>query len=247
MRPVLIKIGELTIHSWGALVAIAFATGLYIVWRDAKRVDVDQSKTVDFGLWALVLALIGARMVYVLLEPKSFLGNPVSILFFQNGGLSIHGALLGGSLAGWLFTRKNNIPFFRLADLVAPPLALAQGIGRVGCFLNGCCYGKVTSIPWAVKFNAVSGLRHPTQLYESGLDILVFLFLWGYRKKARFEGEIFLFYLIAYSVVRIFVEFFRDDTMMIWPLTLTQLISLPIIFISAIFIFIRNKQANREQ
>lgn len=241
MRPVLLEIGKITIHSWGALVAIAFATALYLVWKDSKRVKIDQDKTIDFSLWALVLALIGARLVYVLFDLGNFLKNPVEILFLQNGGLSIHGALLGGILAGWLFTRKKNIPFFRLADLVAPPLILAQGIGRLGCFLAGICYGKITEIPWAVRFSTVPGLRHPTQLYESGLDIVVFLFLWSYRKKAKFEGEIFLIYLVAYSVVRSFVEFYRDDMTMVGPLTVTQLISLPVIIFSLALLASRNK------
>lgn len=242
MRPILFELGSITIHSWGAVVAAAFAIALYLMYRDSKRVKIDPAKVLDFGLLTLVLALLGARLMYVLLDIGHFVNNPAEILMLQNGGLSIHGGLIGGLIAGIIFTRRNNISFFRLADLTAAPLILGQAIGRLGCFLAGICYGKITELPWAIKFEGIPGLRHPTQLYESGLDFMIFAFLWAYRKKIRFEGQLFLIYVITYSVARSIVESFRDDMVLVGPITVAQLASIVIVAIAAVVYGIKAKK-----
>lgn len=242
MRPILFELGPLTIHSWGAVVAVGFAIALYLMYRDAKRVSIDPAKILDFGLLTLILALIGARLMYVLFDLGQFIKNPVEILMLQNGGLSIHGGLLGGLIAGVIFTRRNNISFFKLADLTAAPLILGQAIGRIGCLLAGICYGKITELPWAIKFEGIPGLRHPTQLYESGLDFMIFAVLWAYRKKIRFEGQLFLIYVITYSIARSVVESFRDDMQLIGPITFAQLASIFIVIIAAAIYGIKAKK-----
>lgn len=243
MKPILISWGPITLHSWGTLVAIAIGLGLYLLYRDAKRVGIEQSKMLDFGLLAIVLALIGARLIYILFDLRTFIDNPIQILYLQQGGLSIHGALLGGLIAVIIFSKLNKIPFFKLADLVAPFIILGQAIGRIGCFLAGICYGKVTTLPWAIQFLTVPGTRHPTQLYESALNFIIFAFLWSYRKKKRFDGQLFLIYLMAYSTGRGLVELLRDDMQLLGPITFAQITSIIIVIVAGAIYIARAKRA----
>lgn len=244
MRPILFELGPIIIHSWGAVVAAAFAIALYLMYRDSERVKIDPAKILDFGLLTLILALVGARLIYVLFDLSHFIANPVDIFMLQNGGLSIHGGLLGGLISGIIFTKRNKIPFFKLADLTAAPLILGQAIGRIGCLLAGICYGTVTELPWAIKFEGIPGLRHPTQLYESGLDFMIFAFLWAYRKKIRFEGQLFLVYVITYSIARSIVESFRDDMLLLGPITVAQLASIVIVAFAAVVYGIKAKKGD---
>lgn len=243
MRPILFSWGPITLHSWGTVVAIAVAVGLYLLYKDAKRVGIEQSKMLDFGLLGIILALIGARFIYVLFDLETYLNNPIQIFYFQQGGLSIHGALLGGLIAAIIFAKLNKIPIFKLLDLAAPFIILGQAIGRIGCFLAGICYGKVTTLPWAIQFVTVPGARHPTQLYESALNFIIFAFLWSYRKKIRFEGQLFLIYLMAYSTARGLVEVLRDDMQLIGPITFAQLTSIIVVIVAGAIYFIKAKKA----
>lgn len=245
MYPILFEIGTIKIYAWGTLVALAFVVALFLTYRDAKRTEIEPSKVLDFGFWLLIAGLIGARIVYLLFEIPTFLKNPIQSLFLQQGGLSIHGAVIGGVIAGVIFARRQKISFASLADLVAPPLVLAQAIGRWGCFLGAQCYGKIANVPWAVKFVGIDGLRHPTQLYESVFDIIIFAFLWKWRTKKRFKGEIFLLYLILYSIGRSIVETFRDNPAVFGSITAAQLASLPIAVIALILLIRKRAQSTK--
>ncbi|MDP2981606.1 MAG: prolipoprotein diacylglyceryl transferase, partial [Candidatus Omnitrophota bacterium] len=158
---------------------------------------------------------------------KGFLEYPVSIFKVWQGGLAIHGGIFGGIIAGIIFSRVRRISFWGMADLLSPSIILGQAIGRIGCFLNGCCFG----------IN-----NQPTQIYELILDFIGFLLLWDLRKKIRFEGGLFLLYLMTYSVIRIIVSQFRADNLYLWNtgITLADLSSL-IIFIIAMVLFIRKR------
>jgi prolipoprotein diacylglyceryl transferase len=235
MYPVLAKIGPLTIYSWGFMVGLGVLVGFVLARKQARREDLAPS-LVDYWLIYLVLGgIVGGRLVYVLLNPRSYLHNPLEIFLLQQGGMAIHGAILGGAIAGYLFSRRQNISFGKLADITAPALIIGQAIGRLGCFLNGDSYGRVTTLPWAVNFPGVFGARHPTQLYESFLNFLIFIFLWRARKNTKFAGQLFLYYLILYSLARSFVEVFRESPYVLGPLTLAQLAS-AVIFITSLTI-----------
>lgn len=229
MRPILIQLGPLPIYSWGFMVAIGFIAGLFVATREAKRVGVAPEKIMDLSLFLLIAGLIFGRLVYILFDLKPFLKHPLQILVIQSGGLAIHGSILGGILVGYWFSRRNQISFGKLADIVAPALILGQAIGRLGCFLNGDSYGKITNLPWAVQFPGLLGARHPTQLYEAGLNFLVFLIIWRWRTKKEFDGHLFLVYLILYSTGRFFVEIFRESQYLYQPITYGQAASIAII------------------
>lgn len=221
------------------MVALGFLVGILIAGRELKRKGLPSQLIYDLALYLLIGGLLVGRLVFVLFNLGYYLQNPLQVLMFQNGGLAIHGSLLGGLVAGYLFSRARKLSLGKLADAVAPGLIMGQAIGRIGCFLNGDSYGKITSLPWAVKFQGLDGLRHPTQLYEAALNLLVFGILWSLRKKEKFDGYLFLLYLILYSSVRFVVEAFRESQVLVSPLTVAQAASLAIIAVS--FFIIQRK------
>ncbi|MFQ5574610.1 MAG: prolipoprotein diacylglyceryl transferase [Terriglobia bacterium] len=237
MRPILIEIGPLTIYSWGVAFVAAFLIGYFITMREAARKEIERDDVTALALYLLIGGLVFARLVSVLVnEPGYYFDNPLRILAFWEGGLAYHGALLGGFLGGLLFSRLAKIRLGVLADLITPALAVGLAIGRIGCFLGGHCHGVVSSVPWAVSFPGLVGRRHPTQIYESVLDFVVFGIIWARRKEPKFDGYLFLTYLILYSFVRIGVEVFRESAHLYGPVTYAQAVSVLIIAGSLVII-----------
>ncbi|MBU1912968.1 MAG: prolipoprotein diacylglyceryl transferase [Candidatus Omnitrophica bacterium] len=228
MYPIIAKIGHFTVYSYGMMVAIAFLFGIFIAKYEAVRKKINPDLVYDLGFYLLIGSIIGARAYYIFFfDLKSFLENPLFMFKIWQGGLSIHGGIFAGIITGLVFSRIRKISFWVLADLISPSIILGQAIGRIGCFLNGCCGG-------------VNG--HPTQIYELILDFSGFLLLWNLRKKIKFEGGLFLLYLMMYSVIRIIVSQFRGDNLYLWGigLTLADLTSV-LMFIVAMALFLKKK------
>lgn len=252
MYPVIAKFGPLTIYSYGMMVAIAFVIGLYVARFEARRKDIKIELVYDLAFYLIIGSLIGARLYYlVFFEPSSFIEDPGAVLKIWQGGLAIHGAILGGILTALLFSKIHKISFWKLADLVAPSIVLGQAIGRIGCFLNGCCFGVPTESVFGVHFPkeslayiAYNGLAvHPIQLYESFFSAIGFLFLWSMRRKIRFDGGLFLLYLVVYSCARIVLSGLRGDSLYIWGtgLKVAQIMS-GAIFVIAFIIFVKRQK-----
>ncbi|HHY38823.1 MAG TPA: prolipoprotein diacylglyceryl transferase [Clostridia bacterium] len=210
MHPVLVSIGPFHIYSWGTMFALAFIVGTWLAAKEARRRGYDPGIVVDLAAYSVVSSLIGARLLYVLLDPSEFAGNPWRVLFITEGGLSLHGGVLGVMLMGIWFSRRYKVPFWGFADILAPSVPLGTAITRIGCFLNGCCYGVLTRVPWASFTRLASGPRHPTQIYEMLLDLVLFIYLWRKRDRIAFPGALFLDYVVGYSVIRFIVEYWRD-------------------------------------
>ena len=231
MHPIIAKIGPFTIYSYGMMVAIAFLFGIFIARLEAVRKNIKQDLVYDFSFYLIIGSIIGARIYYILFfDVSGLLKNPITIFKIWQGGLSIHGGLLAGVITGLVFSRLKKISFWALADLVSPSIILGQAIGRIGCYLNGCC----------------SGINNqPTQIYELILDFIGFLLLWKLRKKIKFQGGLFLLYLMMYAVIRIIVSRFRADNMYLWntSLTLADLTSVIMFITGMIFFIIRKKHA----
>ncbi|HBE79675.1 MAG TPA: prolipoprotein diacylglyceryl transferase [Firmicutes bacterium] len=226
MRPVLFSIFGWPIHSYGLMLAIAFVVAIFGVGRAAKKQDIKFEIIVDFATWVLIGAVVGARLAYVITEYRYFIQVPWwEVLKVNSGGLAFHGGLLGGFLAGYIFIRHKRIFPWKLADIVTPYIALGYSIVRIGCFLNGCCYGKVTTVPWALRCAANDiSLRHPTQLYSMLGSLILFVILWRLRNHKRFAGFLFLLYIGLYSIMRFIVEIFRESPMVFPWLSLAQLV-----------------------
>ncbi|MBS3899090.1 MAG: prolipoprotein diacylglyceryl transferase [Dethiobacter sp.] len=227
MYPVLFRIGGISIYSYAVLLTLAFIIGTLGVSRGGKRAGLPAEKLLDMAMWILIASLVGARLLFILIELPMYLADPLSVFHVRSGGLSFHGGLIGGIAAGLWYTHRHKLPQGKVADLVAPYLALGYGIVRIGCLLNGCCFGIPANLPWALPGAAAdSTLRHPTQLYAFFAGIIIFgLLLWR-KNKIRFNGQLFLEFILLYSIYRFFIEYYREVSAYAGILTLGQSISL---------------------
>jgi phosphatidylglycerol:prolipoprotein diacylglycerol transferase len=244
MYPELLRIGPFTIYSYGFMLGMALLAAVLLSYRQAPREGVDPQITLDFTLGIVVAGVIGARVVFVVLNWKYFAPQPLSILGLGQGGLaglSIHGGLLGGLAAGWLMSLRHGLRFASMADLYARPLAMGHTLGRIGCTLRGCCYGKLTAEGWGVQTMYAWGFRHPSQLYEAGLSLLVFLGLTWYMRRTRVPGELFALYVAGYSIARLVADFYRDSDLAAGPFTMAQLVSIAA-FLVAVALWFRLRQ-----
>lgn len=216
MHPILLRFGPLTLHSYGVLVASAFLAAIMWARHEASLRHLNREKVYSIALWVMLGAILGARILYILIDLPYFTRNPLRIFSFWEGGLVFSGGLSLACLFGYRVIR-NDSRKLEWCDTLAPALALGQGIGRVGCFMAGCCYGAETHAPWAVIFSAPNGLApigvplHPTQLYQSLAGFVLFGALILFRRKGLEPGKIAGLYLVLFSLFRIGIEFFRAD------------------------------------
>lgn len=238
--PEIIRIGPITLRWYGLLIASAVLIGATLSQSLAKKRGVDPEKIGDLLLWIVPVAIICARLYYVLFEWSAYADRPLRAFAIWEGGIAIHGAVLGGVLTTWLFARANRLSFWQLADLVAPSVILGQAIGRWGNFFNSEAFGGPSDLPWKLFIplvNRPADYRefeyfHPTFLYESLWNLGVFalligIFFWGLKRPGKLRvGTLFLVYLIAYSAGRVWIEGLRTDSLMIGPVRVAQLISL---------------------
>jgi phosphatidylglycerol---prolipoprotein diacylglyceryl transferase len=221
MYPELFRIGNFPINTYGVLLALAFLCGILIAAKLAARDGLPRERVYDLGLWILLAAIVGSKILMIFTEPD-YRENPLHIFspdFLRSGGV-FYGGFIGAVLAGYFLIRRYKLPWWKTADAFAPGLALGNAIGRQGCFAAGCCWGKPTTMPWGVEFteagNKVTGVPlgvhlHPTQLYESFGALLIFFFLLWLHRRKRFSGQVILFYAVLYAVMRFTIEIFRDD------------------------------------
>ena len=209
---------------YGILMALGMIIGTLLAIKEGKRVGIKEDDILDLAIVAIPSGLIGARLYYVMFNWDYYSQNISQILNFRGGGMAIHGALIGGILAGYLFSRYKKMSFFKLADTVIIGVPLAQAIGRWGNFINQEAHGGPTNLPWGIMVNGEK--VHPTFLYESIWNIGIFIFLWIFRKKKQYEGEVIVLYTILYSLGRFFIEGLRPDSLIIGPFRMAQVISL---------------------
>lgn len=228
MDPIAFRILGIEVGWYGILIGLGMLLAVLVATARAKKENLPDDIIIDLAIIAVPIAVIGTRLYYVAFNWDYYGQFPREILNIRQGGLAIHGGIIGGVLAGYFFCRYKKIRFWQLADIVAPSIILGQAIGRWGNYINQEAYGRPTDLPWGIMINGVK--VHPTFLYESIWNFIVFFFLLYYTKKKKIEGEIFLLYLILYSFARFFIEGLRTDSLMIGPLRTAQVISLAIIF-----------------
>ena len=238
--PILVELGPLTIRWYGLLIATAVIVGVSLSQYLAKRRHINPDLLGDLAIWLVVGAIPAARIYYVLFEWSNYAQNPEKIIAIWEGGIAIHGAILGGLVAALIFAKLKQVSFWQLVDLVAPSLILGQAIGRWGNFFNSEAFGSPTNLPWKLYIPPSQrppeyvnfDYFHPTFLYESVWNLIVFgllltLFFRGLRSKPRLKvGTLFLVYLIAYSLGRFWIEGLRTDSLMLGPLRIAQVVSL---------------------
>ena len=215
------KLGPLTIYAYGLMMALGVGLGLWFVYRQAKKQGLAAPRVLDAAFYILLVSIVGAKLILLFSDFSRYTRNPKELLNLARSGGVFQGGLIFGVLFALWYFRRHKLPTWKMADIIGPALALGHGFGRVGCFAAGCCYGRECSLPWGVTFSdpraeQITGIplgieRHPVQLYESALNFLNFLVLFLILRKKRFDGQVFAFYIMNYSVIRFFTEYFRGD------------------------------------
>lgn len=236
--PVAFSIFGIDVKWYGIIIAIGMLIGIYFVKKELTRRNFDEEFAYDLAYVAVPFGVIGARLWYVLFQWDYYSQNPGQILNIRGGGLAIHGGIIFGSLALYIYSKRKEIPFLDLADIMIPSLALGQGIGRWGNFMNMEAHGGPTDLPWGIIIDGVK--VHPTFLYESIGDIIIFLILINLRKSNPDKGKQTSIYLILYGILRYFVEGLRTDSLYIGPFRTAQLISL-LFIVGGVILYIYSK------
>jgi len=263
MLPTLFQIGPIPVRSFGVMVLAGFLLGLAYALRRVRGGwagrgpgepgAITREHVFDMSLGGLFVCIVGARLLFIALDWRQFSGRPLDLFKVWSGGISIIGAIIAGSLYLWWYCRRHGLQFLEFADLAAPAFALGYAVGRIGCFLNGCCYGHPCDLPWAVRFpsEAVPGTltppSHPAQLYATLMGLAIFGILDRWTRRPRQSGEAFLGFLGLYALYRFIDEIFRKGAtaqVLVAGLTHAQVLSLVVLPI-VLFLLVRLRRSPR--
>lgn len=253
MYPELFKIGPFTVYSYGLMLGIAFIVASYILTKEVERRKMDPNIATEVTLIAIIFGIIGAKLFHLFENWDAFISNPLHMAF-SPGGLTFHGGLILVIIAVWIYSRRKKIPFLTITDFAAPSLALAYGIGRIGCHLAGDGdYGFPTNLPWGTNYengtvppslmfrgsDVAKGFPdgivpdntplHPTPIYEFLVMVIIFFILWKFRKKEWPDGKLFTVYLMLAGLERLMIEFIRLNPRLLFGFSEAQLISIILI------------------
>jgi phosphatidylglycerol---prolipoprotein diacylglyceryl transferase len=217
VHPVAFQIGTFTIYWYGVLAALAFLVAFWTASQRAPHDGVPSEAVADLAPWLILGAIVGARALYVMSYwNEQFADKPIwEVFMLRRSGLVYYGGLIGACLATIVYSKYRKLPLWKIADIMTPSIALGHAIGRIGCLMTGCCFGRRASVPWAIHFppgHSTEGHAvHPTQIYESLLNFALYAGLAALFRRKKFNGQVFAVYLVAYAVLRTFVELFRGD------------------------------------
>jgi phosphatidylglycerol:prolipoprotein diacylglycerol transferase len=266
MHTTLIKIGPFAIRSYGLMLALSFLFGILLAGWRAKKVDLKFQRIIDLAVVVIIASVVGSRAFYVLFHLHEFSANPLDIInpFQSSGeigiqGLSMYGGVILSIVAGWWFLLRHRMPVWRVADVIAPSIALGIFLTRIGCFLNGCCFGKPGHLPWCVVFPPESAAGyfypgtaiHPTQLYASLYGLLIFFLLLFLERFKKFEGYTFWLFILLYAAARFSIDFVRfyEDAMTISvgsvAVSMNHLISMVLFMIALGMLFVLSRRTSR--
>ncbi len=222
MYPELFSIGPITVYSYGVLLAASYLLGLRLAMVRAKRWGLDSSRVLDLGIYIIIAALIGAKLLLVVTDYDQFRGAPEDLLTLARSGGVFYGGLIAAVLVAFWYIARHRMPFWTTCDVFAPAIALGHVTGRLGCLAAGCCYGRPTDVPWAIVFtNPLAAANvgtplgiplHPTQIYEAGAELLILGVLLATERRWRyFAGRTFWMYMLLYALSRYVIEIYRGD------------------------------------
>ena len=222
MHPILFSVGDWPVYSYGVLLAAAYLIGLQLGVVRARKAGVDPARVMDLGIYLIIAALVGAKLMLIAVDWNYFRSQPRELLSLVRAGGVFYGGLIAAVAVGLWLVRRYKLPVWTTADLMAPGIALGHVVGRFGCLLAGCCYGRPTEVPWAITFTDPLAAQnvgtplgiplHPTQLYDAGAELLILgVLLFTERKGKPFAGRTFWLYLLLYGISRFIIEFYRGD------------------------------------
>jgi phosphatidylglycerol---prolipoprotein diacylglyceryl transferase len=223
MHPILFEIGRFPVYTYGVLLAAAYLLGLQFALVRARARGLDPNRVMDLGIWIIISALAGAKLLLLIIDFDTFGRNPAALLTLLRSAGVFYGGLIAAVAVALWYLRRHRMPMWTVTDVFAPGIALGHVVGRMGCLFAGCCFGSPTDVPWAITFhnqyaneNVGTPLNvplHPTQLYEAGAELLILLVLLATEKRGRpFPGRTFWGYMFLYGVSRFIIEFYRGDT-----------------------------------
>jgi phosphatidylglycerol:prolipoprotein diacylglycerol transferase len=257
MHPILFEVGNWPVYSYGVLLAAAYLIGLQLGVVRARRAGVDPAKVMDLGIYLIIAALVGAKLMLVVVDWQYFRDQPRELLSLVRAGGVFYGGLILSVAVGLWLVRKYKLPVWSTADLMAPGIALGHVVGRFGCLLAGCCYGRPTDVPWAITFTdpiasanvgtPLGVALHPTQMYDAGAELIILaLLLFTERKGKPFAGRTFWGYLFLYGISRFVIEFYRGDInrgTIFGALSTSQFVSLLLVPLAlGMFLFLRRQR-----
>jgi phosphatidylglycerol:prolipoprotein diacylglycerol transferase len=258
MHPILFELGPATVYTYGVLLAAAYLLGLKLAMVRAAKRGLDEARVMDLGIYIIISALVGAKLLLVVTDAKTFLSNPAELLSLaRSGGVFYGGLILAVAVAFW-YIRKVGLPFWTTTDVFAPGIALGHVVGRMGCLFAGCCWGKPTDVPWAVTFtdpfaaaNVGTPLGvplHPTQLYDAGAEALILLVLLSTEKRGRaYAGRTFWLYMLLYAVSRFIIELYRADPRgTVFMFSTSQFISLVLAPLAIVMLVVLRRSGSSE-
>src|SRR3990172_6382832 len=253
MYPVLVQLGTFELRTYGVIVVLSFFVGLWLSTKEAKRKGLDPGFIQDFAFYALLGGIIGARIYFVVFsQPAYFLQKPWEIVAIWHGGIGIIGGLVGGLLTALWYCRRKGLSFWRLADTVAPGVALGHAAGIFACLLNGDSYGKPADVAWAITYTDPRALAplniplHPVEIYEMAAYLLVFLLVWQTRGKYKTPGFAFLTYVAGYGAARFAVEFFRGNpAIFAWGIPAAQVFGVGLVAVAIAGFYMLGQERGR--
>jgi phosphatidylglycerol---prolipoprotein diacylglyceryl transferase len=255
MHPILFDFGGFTIYAYGVLLAAAYLLGLQFALVRARRRGLDAQRVMDLGIWIIISALVGAKLLLLVVDFKRFTQDPKELLGLMRSGGVFYGGLIAAVAVALLYLRRHRLPLWTTTDVFAPGIALGHIVGRLGCLMAGCCFGKPTSVPWAVTFHDPAAFAnvgtplgvplHPTQLYEAGAEALILAFLLVFERRGRpFPGRTFWSYLLLYGISRFIIEFYRGDSrgMVLHVLSTSQFVSVLLVPLSIVMLLVLSRR-----
>ena len=238
MYPKLFELGPFTVYTYGVLLAVSYLLGLKLAMSRGKKRGLDSNRVLDLGIYIIIAALVGAKLLLMVTDFDQFRASPADLLSLARSGGVFYGGLISAVAVAFWYIHRHRMPFWTTCDAFAPGIALGHVTGRLGCFAAGCCYGKPTSVPWAVIFtNPLAAANvgtplgiplHPTQLYEAGAELLILIVILATERRGRpFPGRTFWLYMILYAISRYIIEIYRGDPRgVIFGISTSQFISL---------------------
>jgi phosphatidylglycerol:prolipoprotein diacylglycerol transferase len=255
MHPVLFEFEGFTLYSYGLLLAGAYLLGLQFALVRARRRGLPAQRVMDLGIWIIISALIGAKLMLLVVDFRQFTRTPADLLALARSGGVFYGGLIAAVAVALLFLRRHRLPLWTTTDVFAPAIALGHAVGRLGCLMAGCCFGRPASVPWAITFTNPEAAAnvgtplgiplHPTQLYEAGAELLILLFLLAWERRGHpFPGRTFWTYMLLYGVSRFIIEFYRGDSrgMVFGALSTSQFVSVLLVPLSLVMLFILSRR-----
>ena len=256
MHPILFEIGGFPVYTYGLLLAAAYLLGLQFALMRARTRGLDPNRVMDLGIWIIVSALLGAKLLLVIVESDKFSTDPAELLNLVRSGGVFYGGLIAAVVVALWYLRRHRMPMWTVTDVFAPGIALGHVIGRMGCLFAGCCFGRPAEVPWAITFHNEFAAQnvgtplgiplHPTQLYEAGAELLILVVLLATERKGRpFPGRTFWGYMLLYGVSRFVIEFYRGDPRgMVGDLSTSQFVSVLIVPLSIVMLFVLSRRGD---